>query len=346
MSSNVSEQSQTNLNHRLTINNRFDIRKLSASTTLSDVDCGKFLYIVFLNANITLTLPDASTCIGAEIRGMVTEEGTGNLTLTILAKSGQLIDGKGSAGVYENVALGFPFTAISTGRNWCLVAGLGADGNTNLLSGALTQDLDMGGNIIDNCSGLNTNQNSIGFLFDSKNVPTLIISKQGSNLDNSLKGNFLVSGVLSSNNPKNSFLKIFECQVIDPNISTEVSWPDNFINILSSNPISIDGTKKIISFSTTGTYLVSWTISLQGSSDNHTVETGVNFNPGNFLIGQQKILGNPDETIQTCTAVVNIVSLASFMSIFVKHSASTPLNVPRAVNTGQNTMQLTIYRLV
>jgi len=350
MSRNAFEQSQTNLAHRLS-GIRLDILKVSLSATLSDVDCGKFFYVVFRNEDITLTLPDASTCIGGEIRGMVTEEGTGNHTLTISAQSGQLIDGKGSAGVYENVPLGFPFTATSTGRNWCLVAGVGADGGTGLGPGALTQDLDLGGNIITNCARLNTSQNSFQISFNNASPSTLVLNKPGLGLDSFLVGNFSFKGALSASNPKKKFFKTSAFQAVDPNTSTEVTWPDLLLIGLSSDPISIDETRKRFSFSTLGTYLVSWTVSWQGSSDNHTVETGVNVQvtsgfASSFLIGQQKILGNSDETIQTCTAVVTIDNLASFMSIFVKHSASTPLNVPRVVNTGDITMQLSIHKLV
>ena len=340
MSSNVHEQSQTNMTNRLT--NTFDIRKLSASATLSDVDCGKFLYIVFLNANITLTLPDASTCIGGEIRGMVTEEGTGNRTLTILAKNNQLIDGKGSAGVYENVAFGFPFTATSTGRNWCLVAGVGADGGTG--------DLDMGGYTITNCPRFNTNQNSIQFSFNNVSPSTLVLYKPGLGLPHTLIGDLAVTGALSAINPNKTFIKTSAFQAIDPNMNTDVSWPDSLSPV--TNPISIDGSKKRVSFSNTGTYLVSWSISWQGSSDYHTVETGVNvqvtsgLGSTSIISGHQKLLGNSDETIQTCTAVVTIDNLASFLSVFVKHSASTPLNVPSAVDTGEDTMQLVILKLL
>ena len=349
MSSNVHEQSQTNLTHRLT-NNRFDIRKLSASTTLSNVDCGKFLNVVFLIADITLTLPDALTCIGGEIRGMVIKKGTGNHTLTITAKSGQLIDGKGSAGIYENVSLGFPFSAISTGRNWCLVAGVGADGGTNLLSGVQTQNLDMGGHIITNCARFNFIRYSFFITFDDIRKKCLILENPNLGGNCFFVGDLTIEGCLTANNPRIIASRTTAFQVVEPNISTEVSWPD--LGLGSVLGVTIDSTKKTFLFYETGTYLVSWSIFWQGSSNNHTVETWIQF--GLFTgyefiftrVGRQKILGNSDETIQACTAVVKINLLyQTLMSVVVNHSASIPLNVPRSINTGANTMQISIHKL-
>ena len=347
MSSNVHEQSQTNLTHRLT-NNRFDIRKLSASTTLSNVDCGKFLNVVFLIADITLTLPDALTCIGGEIRGMVIKKGTGNHTLTITAKSGQLIDGKGSAGIYENVSLGFPFSAISTGRNWCLVAGVGADGGTNLLSGVQTQDLDMGGHIITNCSRFNIIQDPFLITFEKDEVskPGLILQNPNFGGDCVFAGNLTIKGSLTANNPRFTASKTTAFQVVQPNVNNVISWPD--LEFGSGLGVTINSSKSKIIFSRVGAYLVSWSISWQGFSSNHTVETWIQdvaVDSDFIRVGRQKILGNSDETIQTCTAVVRMTGSFKFMSVFVKHNASTPLNVPRSINTGANTMQISIHKL-
>jgi len=64
------EQSQTNL--ALRSQHRTDVRRISKTTKLTDVDCGKFL-VLALADDMSLILPNASTCIGGQVDGMVVE---------------------------------------------------------------------------------------------------------------------------------------------------------------------------------------------------------------------------------------------------------------------------------
>ena len=122
------EQGQTNLSHRS--QSRMDVRQISRSTTLSDVDCGKFL-VLKLAANTTLTLPLASSCIGCQMEGMVIQN-TGGFSLNIVGDQGsnaQLVGSYGASnlnvngaafGPHSDVPVGFGFRIISTGTRWCI----------------------------------------------------------------------------------------------------------------------------------------------------------------------------------------------------------------------------------
>lgn len=134
MSTGTFEQSQTNLQLRL--KDRWDVRRIASSSTLTDVDCGKFLSII-LNANMTITLPSASLCVGGEFRGMVTDAGSGLNSLTFSGGSGQIINGQGGVASYINVPRGFSFVLTSTGKNWCLLIGE----NTTLSTAFMTRDI-------------------------------------------------------------------------------------------------------------------------------------------------------------------------------------------------------------
>ena len=167
------EQSQTNLSHR-SHESRMDVRQISRSTTLSDVDCGKFL-VLKLAANTTLTLPLASSCIGCHFEGMVIQN-AGGFSLTIAGDQGsnaQLVGSyergtssnvNGTAfGPHSNVPIGFGFRIVSTGTRWCTwVSGSRFQKNTSTGGG--------GGDL----SGLPDIDPSLLDLFN--NIPPILIN--------------------------------------------------------------------------------------------------------------------------------------------------------------------------
>ena len=127
---NSLEQAQTNLAIRT--HTRSDVRRITRSTTLTDVDCGKFL-VLALDTDTVLTLPNASACVGGKIEGMVVTN-YNSVSLTIVGYSSetgnaQLVGTYGEAalnkdgvqfGPHANVAVGFAFSLMSTGSRWCV----------------------------------------------------------------------------------------------------------------------------------------------------------------------------------------------------------------------------------
>jgi hypothetical protein len=124
----IFEQSQTNL--ALRSESRTDVRRISGTTRLTDVDCGKYL-VLALADDTNLILPDASSCIGGQVDGMVVEN-DGAHTLTIIGDQGsndQLVGNYAGAslnvdgdafGPHPNVPVGFGFSLVSTGKQWCI----------------------------------------------------------------------------------------------------------------------------------------------------------------------------------------------------------------------------------
>ena len=176
------EQSQTNLTHRL--RDRIDIRTLKTSTTLEEVDCGKHMYI-YLDADMTITLPNAYQCIGGQIKGFVTQAGDGTNTLTIATRDNQQLIGKNIIGTtrsYKNVLVGSSITATSSGKSWCRV--------TSGVQEVQTQDLDMGGNAILNIKvieNLSTVKLSAG---TGANQKDLVLSPSGVDMGGNVIRNF------------------------------------------------------------------------------------------------------------------------------------------------------------
>ena len=130
------EQVQTNLALRSL--SRADVRRITKTTMLTDVDCGKFLTLALVE-NTSLILPNASTCIGGQIDGMVVENSGGHtLSISVGDLNGsnveQLVGNYAGAslnvdgntfGPHINVPVGFGFTLTSTGTKWCIrVSGL------------------------------------------------------------------------------------------------------------------------------------------------------------------------------------------------------------------------------
>lgn len=122
------EQSQTNLARRS--ESRTDVRRISGTTRLTEVDCGKFL-VLALAADTSLILPNASSCIGGQVDGMVVKNNGGH-TLTIVGDqnsndqlvgnyAGASVNVDGNAfGPHPNVPVGFGFSFVSTGNKWCI----------------------------------------------------------------------------------------------------------------------------------------------------------------------------------------------------------------------------------
>jgi len=94
------------------------------------VDCGKFL-VLALAGDMRLILPNASSCIGGQVDGMVVEN-NGSHALTIVGDqesndqlvgnyAGLSLNKNGSAfGPHANVPVGFGFSLLSTGTKWCI----------------------------------------------------------------------------------------------------------------------------------------------------------------------------------------------------------------------------------
>jgi len=202
MASNAFEQSQTNLVHRL--GDRIDVVKLATSSTLSEVDCGKFLYVL-LDDDMTITLPPASQCIGGEIKGMVTHAGDGQNTITIRDDTSLVLDSQPVAGRYEDVQVGFSFSATSTGKSWCLVtagvlASLEVGPQPNITGlGTQTQDLNMGAKRITNVERIG----NVGTVSNSENLSLSVGSgNRGLTLkrigDHTFEGNLVINGTLAT----------------------------------------------------------------------------------------------------------------------------------------------------
>jgi len=122
------EQSQTNLAVRS--KHRTDVRRISETTKLTDVDCGKFL-VLALTDNMSLILPNAASCIGGQVDGMVVKnDGAHSLTIVGDQESNDQLVGNyagasmnvdGDAfGPHPNVPVGFGFSFLSTGTKWCI----------------------------------------------------------------------------------------------------------------------------------------------------------------------------------------------------------------------------------
>lgn len=126
MSAGANETAVTNPQERY--KGRVDVRRVTATETLSEVDSNKMLVITSAAADITLTLPSAETCIGSVIQGIVqTSAGTNSLILTaatvgqlLCPSSGTVYAENGTAVTLPLVSVGTCFRAFSTGLKWVL----------------------------------------------------------------------------------------------------------------------------------------------------------------------------------------------------------------------------------
>ena len=302
---------------------RCDVRLItSRSTTLSDVDCGKFL-VLKLAEDTTLILPLASSCVGGEIKGMVIEN-KGGFALNIVGRGssdnnaqpqwlvGSYTYGNGAAhyknvdgqdfGPNANVPVGFFFKFQSTGAGWCIMVG----GARNTM-----QD-----------SGLTRRK------YASQNIPgfsNVVISWPV--LHSSM---FPLLSTISNTSDNNS------------NNNSHINSNNSRNTMYSSND------DKIFSVNTEGLYLITWSVDFETTPENNA-DIGtflvVNGND-NMKFGMVTVAGSSRPVTLSSSASVYL-GVGQRISISAFNASPHPINIPRFPGSDDEyVMQMSIVRIL
>jgi len=376
------EQSQTNFSHRS--QSRTDVRLVSGSTTLSEVDCGKFL-VLKLVANTSLTLPVASSCIGCRIEGMIVEN-TGGFSLAIAGDNGsssQLVGCYGEAalnvdgtqfGPVANAPVGMTFTFFSTGTKWCIRV----SGSRAPINGA------------------------INFTFDSGDVPPVDdtpvddtpVAAAANVIITPTPPNLVLPPVINlpvTTNPK--FIQTFgdlQFDMNDLNASVVRAIERNLrLTCKPGKRIILDGALEVstaprfsrrkftpqiigklqntvvtwpdasVSYpikditstadqkfiaNTDGMYLVTWTVNFGSSSVDADLSTFVTVLGSPATFGKVTVPGSP-RPVTLSSSVLVFLAAGSHVSVLVFHTFANSISVPSVQGTSTNfDMQLTMVK--